>query len=181
MVGVVMEVFWEKHWYKSTSDFRRSEKIRTWGARILIFGIVWEVISAGTFAIKEEVDARKIKNEIDQNKPRTLSLEQQRGIRSTVSLIQDKPPLTIFINEAAPDAESLGIQLEKVFVSAGFKVSVLAGVGSGNGVSIGKYGEATNLVVIKIIDSLRHWRFAVETNGGFESMPAEIILDIEPK
>lgn len=83
LAGVAMEVFWERHWYKSVSDFRRAESIRIWGGRLVVAGLVWEVIFGAGLAIKEDVDARKIAAEIAKNDP---SSQPIRAITAQVFL-----------------------------------------------------------------------------------------------
>lgn len=49
--GLLMEILWEKHWYKNLSVFRRSKRIREIGAWVVTAGVLIELVVAVKFAI----------------------------------------------------------------------------------------------------------------------------------
>lgn len=53
VIGLLMEHFGEKDWYKDTSHFSRSKKIRFYGEWFVIIGVGIEVLVAGYTAVGE--------------------------------------------------------------------------------------------------------------------------------
>src|ERR1035441_2281257 len=53
LVGLWFEAFSEKKWFRDIKSFRRWQTLRVWGERLVIGGIVIEIIVAGFTAIDE--------------------------------------------------------------------------------------------------------------------------------
>lgn len=59
LIGVSMEVYWEKDEYANIKDFRRSNSIKHWGGRLVVWGLIWEVVFGSVLAIKDDIESRK--------------------------------------------------------------------------------------------------------------------------
>ena|ERR1043166_6023634 len=178
-IGLLKEKKFTKVWYSSIEDFRSSQLKAHKGWKLLMWGIAIEILVAGGIAVWDGWAFWQIK----KHAPRNITLAHQRNFRSGISLIQDKPPVRIFFNEKVPDAESLGAQIESVFLNAGFTVNRVYGVNltGRHGVLVGKFNDETNSAVGVIIGSLESSGLLSGRMAGLEIFPNEIIIDIEDK
>ena len=180
LVGIVLEVLADKKWFKNVKAFRFWNGVKFWGEILVIVGIAIEVVDAGIAAN----DGWQTRQMVIKNKPRGLILTEQRGFESMVSLIADKPPIRIFLNEQVPDAEIIGNQLATVFVRAGFRFNGFVNgesFGNSRGILVGEFGETNLAAVSKIVESLKWCGLVAATNEGSSGFPKEIFVDIENK
>src|SRR3984957_11896701 len=184
LVGVAMEVFWEKHWYKNLTDFRRSESIGQWGGRLVVLGLVWEVVVGAGVAVKDELENRATIRMVAEKTPRALTLANQRGLASSLSLLSKKPKVHILLNEEAFDAENLGNQLFNVFSWAGFPVSspIMRGVAIGpqRGIIVGQYGS-DGQIPKSIAAALKNCGLDATNDAGEASFSNELFILIQKK
>ena len=183
LIGVSMEVFWDKEEYETAKDLHRSEAIKHWGGRLVVAGLIWEVLFGTGLAIKDELDSRKTQAQIEANKPRELTLMQMRGIWGMLDSLTNKPPVRILRNGDAADAENLGNQIAQVLQTSGFQIRAFmdtANFGGLHGIFVGEYGE-TNNTSSEIVRALKWANLLAATNAGANVLPKELIIEIELK